>query len=91
LLRIDLVSTLADYFVICTGANTRLVRAIADELLAKLDESNIKPLGLEGLTEATWVLLDCGDVVVHIFAPEERKFYRLEQLWSDAQLVLSMQ
>jgi ribosome-associated protein len=74
-----------DYFVICTGANDRQVHSIADEIEDKLRERcKIKPIGREGLTEGKWVLLDFVDVVVHVFQPEERDFYRLEKLWADA-------
>lgn len=74
-----------DYFVICTGRNDRQVKTIADEVEERLRvEAGVKPLGREGLPEAKWVLLDFVDVVVHIFQPEERDFYRLEKLWSDA-------
>jgi len=74
-----------DYFVICTGNNALHVRSIADEVEDRLrEEGGVKPIGREGETEAKWVLLDYGDFVVHVFQPEERDFYRLEKLWSDA-------
>jgi ribosome-associated protein len=74
-----------DYFVICTGRNDRQVKTIADEIEDQLREkAGVKPVGREGLAEATWVLLDFGDVVVHVFQPTEREFYRLETLWKDA-------
>jgi len=71
-----------DYFVIATGNTNIQVRAIAGEIEDQLrDRANIKPIGREGETEAKWVLLDYGDIVVHVFQPEERGFYRLEKLW----------
>lgn len=74
-----------DYFIICTGNTTIQVKAIADEIEERLRaEAGIKPLGREGFDEAKWILLDFGDLVVHVFQPEEREFYRLEKLWSDA-------
>lgn len=74
-----------DYFVICTGNTDIQVKAIADEVEDRLREDlKVKPIGREGLPEAKWVLLDFGDVVVHVFQPEERDFYRLEKLWGDA-------
>ena len=74
-----------DYFVIATGNTNIQVRAIAGEIEDQLrDRAGIKPLGREGETEAKWVLLDYGDIVVHVFQPEERAFYRLEKLWGDA-------
>lgn len=74
-----------DFFVIATGNTNIQVRAIADEVEEQLRErGGIKPIGREGADEAKWLLLDYGDLVVHVFQPEERDFYRLERLWSDA-------
>jgi ribosome-associated protein len=79
---------ITDYFIIATGANNRQVDAIAEAIEEALrKEAGIKPIGREGLDEQTWVLLDYGDIVVHIFQPELREFYRLESLWSDAPFV----
>lgn len=73
-----------DYFIIATGANDRQVHAIADNIEDALREAGAKPIGREGERELKWVLLDYGDFVVHVFQPDERGFYRLEKLWSDA-------
>jgi len=73
-----------DYFVICTGNTDIQVRAIAEEVEDRLRDAGIKPIGREGVAEGKWVLLDFGDLVVHVFQPEERDFYRLEKLWGDA-------
>lgn len=73
-----------DYFLIATGTNDRQVHAIADSIEDALREAGAKPIGREGERELTWVLLDYGDFVVHVFQPAEREFYRLEKLWSDA-------
>jgi ribosome-associated protein len=74
-----------DYFVIATGRTNIQVRAIADEIEDQLrDRGGIKVIGREGADEAKWLLLDYGDLVIHVFQPEEREFYRLEKLWSDA-------
>jgi ribosome-associated protein len=84
---LDVAETLVitAYFVIATGASDRQVSAIVDEVETTLREKcGVRPLGREGEREARWVLLDFGDVVVHVFQPEERDFYRLEKLWSDA-------
>jgi ribosome-associated protein len=79
---------ITDYFVIATGVNNRQVDAITEEIEKALrEEAGIKPIGREGVDEQTWVLLDYGDIVVHVFQPELREFYRLEALWSDAPLV----
>ena len=74
-----------DYFVIATGNTDIQVKAIADGVEDRLrEDGGVKPIGREGRDEARWVLLDFGDLVVHVFQPEEREFYRLEKLWSDA-------
>lgn len=74
-----------DYFVIATGRTDIQVRAIADEVEhGLLERGGIKPIGREGADEGKWVLLDYGDLVIHVFQPQERAFYRLEKLWSDA-------
>jgi ribosome-associated protein len=74
-----------DYFVVCTGQNNIQVRAIAGEVEDRLREgAGLKPIGREGVDEGKWALLDFGDLVVHVFQPSEREFYRLEKLWSDA-------
>lgn len=92
MLDISKVSIIADYFVICSGTGDRHVKAIAREIEEKLrEEDAIRPINVEGITEGTWVLMDYGDVLVHVFAPETRDFYRLEQLWSGAQPVLVVQ
>ena len=75
-----------DYFVICTANTDIQARAIADEVEDRLrEEHGVKPIGREGVSEGRWVLLDFGDVVFHVFQPEERDFYRLEKLWGDAE------
>ncbi len=74
-----------DYFVICTGSNDRQVRTIADEVEEQVRvRCGLKPIGREGQAEGKWILLDFVDVIVHVFQPNEREFYRLEKLWSDA-------
>lgn len=74
-----------DCFVICTGRTDRQVKTIADEVEEQMRvHAGLKPIGREGVSEARWILLDFGDVVVHVFQPGEREFYRLEKLWGDA-------
>jgi len=74
-----------DYFVICSGANSRQVRAIADGVIAALGDEAGKPAHVEGYDRSEWVLLDYFDFIVHIFAPETRMFYGLERLWGNAE------
>ena len=79
------ISPIADYFLICSGTNSRQVRTIADEVERKVKElCGIAPKSTEGLSDSNWVLMDYVDFVVHIFMPETRDFYSLERLWADA-------
>lgn len=75
-----------DYFVICTGTSRVQIRAIVEAVAEELERERIRG-SREGDEAAQWVLVDCGDVVVHIFGPEARAFYRLERLWGDAAVV----
>ena len=84
-LEVGSVLAITDAFVITSGANTRLVKTIAEEVERKVDEvGGPKPLRIEGLDDARWVLMDYGDFVVHVFLDEVRRYYELERLWSDA-------
>ena len=77
-----------DYFVIATAANSRQVNAIIDEIEDKLrEEAHIKPTHREDSADGSWSLLDYGNIVVHVFQPETREYYRLEALWNDAPIV----
>lgn len=91
MLDISKMSIIADYFVICTGTSDRHVRAVAKEIDEQLGKERVNPLNMEGLTEARWVLMDYGPVIVHVFDQATRDLYRLEQLWSGAQPVLVVQ
>jgi len=83
-LRVGELLVVTDYFLIATGANDRQVKSVADSVEDALRNAGVKPIGREGERELRWVLLDYGDFVVHVFRPDEREFYRLEKLWSDA-------
>ena len=84
-LEVGQVLAITDAFVITSGANTRQVKTIAEEVERKIDEAGgPKPLRIEGLDDARWVLMDYGDFVVHVFLDELRRYYDLERLWSDA-------
>ena len=79
---------IVDSFVITSASNTRLVRTIVEEVEKQLhDQAGIKPRAVEGLDDYSWVLLDYGDLVVHVFLNDTRAFYSLERLWSDAEHV----
>lgn len=81
LIRIDKITTLTEYFVICTGTSNTQINALGDEVEKELTLAGEEPLHREGYRGGTWVLLDYGCVVVHIFNDEARKFYSLEHLW----------
>ena len=87
LIRIDKITTLAEYFVICTGTSNTQINALCDAVEKELTEKGEEPLHREGYRDGTWVLLDYGCVVVHVFNDEARKFYSLEHLWADGEEV----
>ncbi len=78
------LTTIADYFVICSGASTTQVGAVAEGIARRLAAEGIHPSHVEGEAESTWVLLDYSDVVVHVFEEETRTYYGLDRLWGDA-------
>ena len=82
------ITSFADFFVICTGANQRQIQAISDEVRMQLKENAGElPLSVEGYNQADWVLADYGDLLVHIFSPKSREYYGLERLWRNARTV----
>ena len=85
IIEVAAVLAITDAFVITSGRNTRQVKTIAEEVEARLKaEGDIKPIRVEGLGDSQWILLDYGDLVVHVFLDETRAYYDLERLWSDA-------
>ena len=88
ILDIGKISVIADFFVICSGSSSINVQAIAGEIVDKVkEEFNGLAPRIEGHREGRWILLDYGDVVIHVFQEEERRFYNLEHLWGDAPVV----
>ncbi len=87
LLRINDVSSLADYFLICTGTSSTHVKTLCDYAEYTLEQLGEPMLGREGHRGNTWELLDYGSIVVHVFTEEAREFYSLERLWADAEVV----
>ena len=82
------IASFAEFFLICSGTSTRQVQAIADEVLERLKkERDARPINTEGYEAANWVLLDYGDLIIHVFTEESRQFYQLERLWRDAERV----
>jgi ribosome-associated protein len=91
LLDVSELTSMADYFVICSGGSERQLGAIGDGITEKLREEGVRPIGREGGSNSHWTLLDFGAVIVHIFAPQERDYYQLERHWSKAKTVLRVQ
>ena len=91
LLDLRQVSMLADYFVICTAGSQRQIDAIIDHVLTEAKKEGRLALHVEGEPSSGWILLDFGDVVLHVFAVEQREYYRLEDVWQKAAVVLKLQ
>ncbi len=91
LLDVSPLSPMADYFVIATAASERQSQALVDALRDELRRGGLRPLDVEGDRASGWQLMDYGDVIVHLFSPEKRAFYRLEELWKNAHVVVRMQ
>ena len=85
------VCSFADYFVICSGDSDRQIEAIRDEVGHMLKREGILPRHYEGTVDSGWLLIDFGDIIVHIFAPFEREYYQLDELWSQASPVVRIQ
>ena len=84
ILEVKDLSSFTDYFLICSGNSDRQVQAIATHAEEKLGQEGLHPLGIEGKRDGRWVLLDYGEVVIHVFYHPVREFYDLERLWSEA-------
>ena len=84
---ISKISIIADYFIIAGGTNIRQVKALADNVEEKLANEEVFPKHVEGYQSANWILMDYGDVIIHIFNQEDRLFYDLERIWTDGQVI----
>jgi ribosome-associated protein len=91
LLDVTGLTSIADYFVICSGGSERQLAAIAEAIAERVADLGVKPYAREGSALSHWVLVDLGSVIVHVFAPPERDFYQLERLWSEAKTVIRVQ
>jgi ribosome-associated protein len=91
LLDLAELTTVADYFVICSGGSERQLDAIGEGIIDALRAEGVRPIGREGTAASHWILLDFGGVIVHIFTPPERDYYSLERHWSEAKTVLRVQ
>jgi ribosome-associated protein len=91
LLDVQQITIIADYFVICSASSERQLQALTEGLSRQLKAEVGKPMAVEGLPESGWMLADYGDVVVHLFLPQARAFYALEELWKEAQTIVHIQ
>ena len=91
LLDIRPVASFADYFVICSGTSERQMQALTDAVVEALEPEGAKPVQIEGTPDSGWILMDYGDVIVHIFYPPTRDYYRLERIWAEAPTVVRVQ
>ncbi len=87
-LDISEISDVADYFLIASGTSTRQLQSIADEMEIRLRENGEKDFHIEGYAGSNWILIDAGDLVIHLFLEETRQHYSLEKLWGDAKILL---
>ncbi|MBR6350541.1 MAG: ribosome silencing factor [Lachnospiraceae bacterium] len=87
IIDISKISIIADYFIIAGGTNVRQVKALADNVEEKLAKEEVVPKHIEGYSNAGWILMDYGDVIIHIFNQEDRLFYDLERIWTDGQVI----
>ena len=87
ILKIEDLTVLSDYFVICSGTSTTHVKTLAEEMEFQLKQRDIPPNHVEGRESGNWLLIDYGGVVAHVFLQETREFYSLERMWGDAELV----
>lgn len=91
LLEITGLTIVADYFVICSGTSDRMLNALADAALEEVKEKYDHRGRVEGEAHSGWVLIDFGDVILHLFSPDRRDYYRLEELWSEGKVLLRLQ
>ena len=85
------ISDFADYFVICTGTSDRMLNALADGVVEKVREKHKIKGRIEGQPSTGWIIVDFGSLMVHVFAPETRDFYKLEDLWKEGKVLLRLQ
>lgn len=87
ILKISNISTIADYFVIVTGANPAQITSLQDNAEEQLAKNGFRPTKIEGIRNSSWVLMDYSDVILHVFSMEDREFYNLDHIWKDAEII----
>jgi len=91
LLELKEITTLTDYFVICNGTSDRMLNSLADTVLDDIRVQHKKRGRKEGLARDGWLIIDYGDVILHLFSPDQRGYYNLEELWSEGKILLKVQ
>lgn len=91
LIDISNLAVFTDYFIICSGTSDRMLNALAKSVIEFLHQNHKLPVNKEGEPRDGWILLDVGDIIVHIFSPEQREYYKLEDLWSQGKTLLHLQ
>lgn len=91
LMDIQEVASFADYFIVCSGTSDRMLRSLADVVSETAHKEASLRVKLEGSAENGWIVADCGDVVIHLFSPSRREYYRLEELWDKGKVLLRLQ
>jgi len=91
LLELREITSLTDYFVICNGTSDRMLDSLADSVLEEINKKHKKKGRKEGLARDGWLIVDYGDVIVHMFSPDQRGYYNLEELWSEGKILLRLQ
>ena len=88
---IQKVSSISDYFIICTGTSNRMLDALVDGVIREVRETHKLKGHIEGNPECGWMVVDFGSILVHLFSPDQREFYRLEDLWKAGKIILNLQ
>jgi ribosome-associated protein len=91
LLDIQGLAPFADYFIICSGSSDRMIQALADAAVEQVHKQYHLPARVEGVPQEGWVLVDFGDIILHLFSPERRDYYRLEELWAQGKVLVRLQ
>jgi len=91
LIDIKKLAIFADYFIICSGTSDRMLLALANSVIEHIHNKYQWSVRLEGESRGGWILIDAGDIIVHLFSPEQRNYYKLEELWSQGKLLLHLQ
>ncbi len=91
LMDIHEVASFADFFIVCSGTSNRMLNALADAVEEDARHATKQPVRVEGSPDYGWMVVDCGDIIVHLFSPSQREYYRLEELWERGKVVVRVQ